>query len=215
MNDSASINSDNSHQALTERISPESQYNRKISEPVRRLSRQIQDILHQNLHDEELRLLDYLGMDMIIIQQLAPHLAEFFRSLPSCSTDTRLTQDSRCETAYFVIWATLNSAYKEAEKRMKQWKAEFMIDRDVAMTDSLLRDIDKVFPEDTSGIPDVDIYRLFTIGTNLKTGSEYQRVAIPFWGDNLKEVADFFTLKTQEEEAIERIFRMPPLISVP
>jgi len=96
----------------------------------------------------------------LVKQQLAPYMAEFFDSLPACSTDTSLYLNKTCETAYFVLWSTM-FALEQAARRQKEENERLfrpVADLSVAMTEQLVRNIDKA----VAVVPDDEIIKLFT-----------------------------------------------------
>ena len=172
----------------------------------------ISEIIKNQLYDEEKKLLDHLGMDTIIVQSMAPYLAEFFKSLPDCSTDIALTTSKQCEIAYYVIWSTLFKIQQLRKLYMQsQYHPEqFMVDNNVATVAAAIESIDGLFPEDTSGIPDLDIIRLFTLGS-MKTEDILARPIKanlqPVEVDQ-KAIDAFFEIPTVESNAIYNIFKI-------
>jgi hypothetical protein len=152
----------------------------------------------EQLQEEEVRLIKYLGMDARIVVQMAPYMAEFFDKLPRCSSDIRMGLNQECEVAYFVIWSTLNELKKQLSMATVEKDEFFMPDKNVATTESIVHDIDAMFPEYTAGVPDLDIYRLFTVG---KPGRTVDISAE-------SKIAELFKMTSQEDEYIRTMFKI-------
>ncbi len=95
------------------------------------------------LTDQEKAVLAALGIDAILEKSLKPHLAEFFRKLATCSSDTNLILQKECEVPYFVVWSALFANRKETQRRFNENKRKFasMMDITDAMTAALLKNL--------------------------------------------------------------------------
>lgn len=59
------------------------------------------------LTDDEIRILQSLGIDDEMQNRLKSELPAFFAQLPECQTDTELILSTKCEIPYYVVWTTL------------------------------------------------------------------------------------------------------------
>jgi hypothetical protein len=73
------------------------------------------------LTDEEKRVLNSLGIDALMEQNLRPYLKEFFDELPHCTTDASLRLSRRCEVPYYVIWSTEFANHVQKVERVNQY----------------------------------------------------------------------------------------------
>ena len=112
------------------------------------------------LKNEESEILDAIGIKGDTLTRMANYMPEFFDSLPACSTDTSLYLNKKCETAYFVLWSTMFALEQESRRQKEENERQFrsVTDLGVAMTEEIVRSIDKAVPV----IPDSDIIKLFT-----------------------------------------------------
>ena len=112
------------------------------------------------LKNEESEILDAIGIKGDTLTRMANYMPEFFDSLPACSTDTSLYLNKKCETAYFVLWSTMFALEQESRRQKEENERQFrsVTDLGVAMTEEIIRSIDKAVPV----IPDSDIIKLFT-----------------------------------------------------
>jgi hypothetical protein len=165
------------------------------------------------LTEDEIKILKAIGVYGEVLVDMAPHMAEFFDSLPKCSSDSSLMLRKDCDTAFYVLWSTLFAAQKKAAERLKQSeqkncenpnKDKFAADIDNAQDSAIVRDIKKTFKE-TPKFSAAAIYDLFTIRFEKDPGEE-----------NIKAFLELMTLVSklpsgtglakQHEKAIKDVF---------
>jgi hypothetical protein len=66
----------------------------------------------------------------------AQYMADFFKALPNCTTETSVMLNKQCDTSYFLIFALLHSAAQEASEQMLQGK--FVRDDELLRKDAAL-----------------------------------------------------------------------------
>jgi hypothetical protein len=84
------------------------------------------------LTEDERAILQDMGfLKQQFLIDFAQYMADFFQTLPHCTTETSVMLHRQCDTSYFLIFALLHSAAQEANEQMTQ--GEFVGD------DELLR----------------------------------------------------------------------------
>lgn len=115
-----------------------------------------------DLKAEERIILDSIGIDSILEKQLASYLPEFFDSLPKCSTDTQMMLNKDCETAYYVLWATMYAAHKKLKERIQTDPHVYQPDIQSRQSETTVRSLFNLHPEPESTYDAAAIIGLFT-----------------------------------------------------
>jgi hypothetical protein len=72
--------------------------------------------------DERAILRDMGFLKQSFLIDYAQYMADFFKALPQCTTETSVMLHRQCDTSYFLIFALLHSAAQEASTQMEQGK---------------------------------------------------------------------------------------------
>jgi hypothetical protein len=97
-----------------------------------------------------------------------------------------------CQDAYFVLWATLLAAQREAKKRLGE-DSRLMTPLDLAITQRTYAGMEGIHVVDDSGISNVDIFNLFS-----------RNLLMP--GASLQRIRQLFTPLTEMDEAVINMF---------
>jgi hypothetical protein len=95
----------------------------------------------------EQEILDALGVDKSTEEALAPHLADFFRLLPDCSTPTSLTLSKRCELPYYVLWSIMFANKQTVEKRLETQGPRAPSQLNIAAAASIIDELKPTVPK--------------------------------------------------------------------
>jgi hypothetical protein len=108
---------------------------------------------------EEDKILKALGINLENAQCLMPHLANFFKHLPKCQSDSSLVLAKECETVQFVLWETLFAARSRSQDMYDEnWKTKKpLADISAAINKQIINDL-KPKPESLN-----DVDRLFKL----------------------------------------------------
>jgi hypothetical protein len=136
--------------------------------------------IFDQLKPAEKQVLEMFGMDDAFLIQHSQHMSEFFKSLPSCTTDTSLMLNQRCEKAYYLMWSLMY--------RQKQFqKTDAVSPQTQAMTQSLVDGISKLHEDNKMSTP-------------------VELVSSPGTKESMKDLTTlFFTLLSEEDLAYYQI----------
>lgn len=98
----------------------------------------------------EKAILTALGIDSETEKALAPYLADFFKLLPACSSDTSLLLSKQCELPHFVLWSILFANKEATVNRLAAQPGGTPSNLNVAGIQGLLSEIRSGLP---SGVP--------------------------------------------------------------
>jgi hypothetical protein len=99
----------------------------------------------------EKAILTALGVDKAMEKSLAPYLADFFKLLPSCSSDTSLLLSKQCELPHFVLWSILFANKDRIQNRIANRPSGAPSNLNVAGIQGLLAEIRSGMPANMPG----------------------------------------------------------------
>jgi hypothetical protein len=99
----------------------------------------------------EKAILTALGIDAETEKALAPYLADFFKLLPSCSSDTSLLLSKQCELPHFVLWSILFANKEATVNRLAAQPGGTPNNLNIAGIQGLVSEIRSSLPSDVPG----------------------------------------------------------------
>jgi len=95
------------------------------------------------LKQNEKNLLEALGIDGEVQENVRQYLPEFFEKIPECSTDVNLQLRKDCEVPHFVLWTAMFHKFNTEKERLEalSQSSKPLTQLDHAMKDSLIRQL--------------------------------------------------------------------------
>jgi len=170
----------------------------------------------------EKAILKSLGVDGTMEKSLAPYLADFFKRLPSCSSDTSLLLSKQCELPHFVLWSILFANKDSIQSRIANGPNNAPSNLNIANIQGLLSEIRSGMPSDMPGaVPSAPPAQQQASASALPQQQQAQQqppgtnVPLPATNENDAAINKLFTLifpeqaqTTEEDQAIERLFTL-------
>ena len=168
----------------------------------------------------EKAILKSLGVDGTMEKSLAPYLADFFKLLPSCSSDTSLLLSKQCELPHFVLWSILFANKDSIQSRIANGANNAPSNLNVANIQGLLSEIRSGMPSDMPGaVPSAPPAQQQGQQQGQQQQQQQQQPStntpLPATNENDAAINKLFTLifpeqaqTTEEDQAIERLFTL-------